>query len=105
VPNPSVYFVRRQYRRFLKACREANLPLLPADTSEEIRLRAEQTLMQRAGSPAAGNTVNDTQELRQAARQLRALYIRARYNGKASRADAAESKRLTDRLLRAMRAR
>jgi hypothetical protein len=100
VPNPSVYFVRRQYRRFLKACREANLTLLPADTSEEIRLRAEHDLLQRAE-----NAATNTQEMRQAAQQLRALYIGARYNGKASRADAAEAKRLTDRLLRAMRAR
>jgi hypothetical protein len=29
----------------LKACKEADLPLLPADTSEEIRLRAEQDLL------------------------------------------------------------
>jgi hypothetical protein len=100
VPSPSVYFVRRQYRRFLKACKEANLPLLPADTSEEIRLRAEHDLLRRAES-----TAKDTQEIRQAAQQLRAIYICARYNGKASRADAAEAKRLTDRLLRAIRAR
>jgi hypothetical protein len=96
VPDPSIYFVRRQYRRFLKACKEENLPLFPADTSEEINLRAEKELMR--------SNETSLQEMKGTAQQLRTIYLCARYNGKVSRADAAEAKRLTDRLLRDIRA-
>jgi hypothetical protein len=44
------------------------------------------------------------QEMKGTAQQLRTIYLCARYNGKVSRADAAEAKRLTDRLLRDIRA-
>lgn len=73
--------VRGQYRRFLKLYRDEGLPLSPGDTSQDIAQYSRETM---------GDEVSD----------LRELYIAARYNGTATRADAAQARELFTRIKR-----
>lgn len=78
--------VRSQYRRFLKLCQKNGVELAPADTSAEVSDKAAVWTADRTDLEA-----------------LEGIYRRARYNGQASREDAAEAKRLYAKLRKSVK--
>ena len=78
--------VRSQYRRFLKLCQKNGVELTPADTSAEVSAKAAARTLDRPELEA-----------------LEDIYRRARYNGQASREDAAEAKRLYTKLRKSIK--
>lgn len=117
--------VRRAYRRYLHACARDGVPLLRSTTSQDVldawlREGARGAGGEEAGTGGAGGTPGASREAggthgkdgapvasrapgasaapeRDAAR-LRELYLRARYDGAATRDDAHEAGRLAKRL-------
>ena len=79
--NSCAQQVRAQYRRFLKLYRRAGFPRSPRDTSRDIV---------RYSREAMGDDVS----------ALRELYIAARYDGAATREDAAQAREICARLKR-----
>ncbi|MCD8123994.1 MAG: hypothetical protein LUE23_03025 [Lachnospiraceae bacterium] len=72
--------VRAQYRKYLSLCRRRGIDLTKSDTSEEIERKTKYVM--------------EPEDVR----SLRQLYIAARYNDEATREDAAEAKRLYQKL-------
>ena len=79
--NSHIQRVRAQYRRFLKLYYKAGLTRSPGDTSQDIARYSRETM---------GDEVS----------ALRELYISARYNGEATREDAAQARELCTRIKR-----
>lgn len=73
----SVTGVRRQYRRFLKLCKDNGQALRESDTSLDVNRRAQ-------------HAFNEPESLE----AFRELYIRARYDGRAEGKDAALARKL-----------
>ena len=77
-----VHRVRQQYKRFLKFCVKQGIEISESDTSGEISSRS-------SWLPPA-----------EASAELREIYIKARYNGTASKEDAARARKLCTALRR-----
>ncbi len=77
--------VRAQYRKYLNLCRRRGIELEKSDTSEEIERKTRYVM--------------ESEDVR----SLRRLYIAARYNDEATKEDAAEARRLYQRLAASMK--
>lgn len=75
--------IRRLYREFLRTCRKRGVRFGPSSTSGEINSQAVQVL-----GPELPLT------------DIRDIYRRARYQGQASRSDAARLRKLCDQVKR-----
>ena len=81
--NSAVLRIRRLYREFLRTCRKRGVRFGPSSTSGEINSQAAQVL-----GPELPLT------------DIRDIYRRARYQGQASRSDAARLRKLCDQVKR-----
>lgn len=81
--NSAVLRIRRLYREFLRTCRKRGVRFGPSSTSGEINSQAVQVL-----GPELPLT------------DIRDIYRRARYQGQASRSDAARLRKLCDQVKR-----